>query len=134
MHDRHGLAESLTDREASFRQLPAHSSVTTLTATSQQPPESPGAARSTSVVVVRDLQKLSSLIPAWEKLAEHALERNIFYEHWMLLPALQAYGAGEDIGVALVLTEGNRLGAGSLASLPLSSYTSCSPSRSLRWR
>jgi len=37
----------------------------------------------------------------------------------MLLPALQAYGAGEDIGVALVLTEsdGRRLGAGSLAGL-----------------
>src|SRR3982074_533691 len=96
--------------------LPAHPGVSTLTATLQQPPESPGAARSTSVVVVRDLQKLSSLIPAWEKLAEHALERNVFYEHWMLLPALQTYGAGMDIGVALVLTEsdGNRPGAGSL--------------------
>ena len=99
--------------------LPAHPSVTRLTATSQQPRESSGAACSTSVVVVRDLQKLSSLIPAWQELAEHALERNIFYEHWMLLPALQAYGAGEDVGVALVLTEsdGRRLGAGSLAGL-----------------
>src|SRR5258707_14274880 len=37
----------------------------------------------------------------------------------MLLPALQAYGAGMDIGVALVLTDsdGKRLGAGSLAGL-----------------
>ena len=91
--------------------------MTTLTATLQQAAESPSAARSTSVVVVRDLQKLSSFIPAWEELAEHALERNVFYEHWMLLPALQTYGAGMDIGVALVLTEGDRLGAGSLAGL-----------------
>jgi len=93
--------------------------VTTLTATLQQAAESPSAARSTSVVVVRDLQKLSSFIPAWEELAEHALERNVFYEHWMLLPALQAYGAGKDIGVALVLidSDGNRPGAGSLAGL-----------------
>lgn len=99
--------------------LPAHPGVSTLTATLQQAAESPGAARSTSVVVVRDLQKLSSFIPAWEELAEHALERNVFYEHWMLLPALQAYGAGEDIGVALVLTDsdGNRRRAGSLAGL-----------------
>lgn len=93
--------------------------MTTLTATLQQAAESPSAARSTSVVVVRDLQKLSSFIPAWEELAEHALERNVFYEHWMLLPALQAYGAGKDIGVALVLidSDGNRPGAGSLAGL-----------------
>jgi CelD/BcsL family acetyltransferase involved in cellulose biosynthesis len=93
--------------------------VTTLTATLQQAAESPSVARSTSVVVVRDLQKLSSFIPAWEELAEHALERNVFYEHWMLLPALQAYGAGKDVGVALVLIdgEGNRPGAGSLAGL-----------------
>jgi CelD/BcsL family acetyltransferase involved in cellulose biosynthesis len=93
--------------------------VTTLTATLQQAAESPSAARSTSVVVVRDLQKLSSFIPAWQELAEHALERNVFYEHWMLLPALQAYGAGKDIGVALVLTDsdGNRPGAGTLAGL-----------------
>lgn len=70
-------------------------------------------------MVVRDLQKLSSFIPAWQELAEHALERNVFYEHWMLLPALQAYGAGKDIGVALVLidSDGNRPGAGSLAGL-----------------
>ena len=97
--------------------LPAQPSVTRLTATSQQPRESCGAARSTSVVVVRDLQKLSSLIPAWQELAENALERNVFYEHWMLLPALQAYGAGKDIGVALVLTDEKRLGGGSLAGL-----------------
>lgn len=57
----------------------------------------------TSVVVVRDLQTLSGFVPAWEELAAAALEPNVFYEHWMLLPALEAFGAGKDIKVVLVL-------------------------------
>ena len=57
----------------------------------------------TSVVVVRDLQALSGFVPAWEELAAAALEPNVFYEHWMLLPALEAFGAGKDLRVVLVL-------------------------------
>jgi CelD/BcsL family acetyltransferase involved in cellulose biosynthesis len=56
-----------------------------------------------SVVVVRDLAALSAFVPAWEELAAAALEPNVFYEHWMLLPALEAFGAGNDINVVLVL-------------------------------
>ena len=56
-----------------------------------------------SVVVVRDLSTLSRFVPAWEELAAAALEPNVFYEHWMLLPALEAFGAGKDINVVLVL-------------------------------
>jgi len=54
-------------------------------------------------VVVRDLSTLSRFVPAWEELAAAALEPNVFYEHWMLLPALEAFGAGKDINVVLVL-------------------------------
>jgi CelD/BcsL family acetyltransferase involved in cellulose biosynthesis len=54
-------------------------------------------------VVVRDAEKLASFIPAWEELADAAIEPNVFYEHWMLLPALQAFGDGEDILFVLVL-------------------------------
>ena len=53
--------------------------------------------------MVRDVQALSSFVPAWEELAAAALEPNVFYEHWMLLPALQAFGAGKDLRVVLVL-------------------------------
>jgi len=53
--------------------------------------------------VVRDLQTLSGFVPAWEDLAAAAIEPNVFYEHWMLLPALEAFGAGKDIAVVLVL-------------------------------
>jgi CelD/BcsL family acetyltransferase involved in cellulose biosynthesis len=37
---------------------------------------------------------LSAHIPAWEELAAAALEPNPFYEHWMLLPAIEAFGHG----------------------------------------
>jgi Acetyltransferase (GNAT) domain len=53
--------------------------------------------------VVRDLQTLSEFVPAWEELAAAAIEPNVFYEHWMLLPALRAFGAGKNICVVLVL-------------------------------
>ena len=53
--------------------------------------------------MVRDPQQLSSFVPAWEELAAAALEPNVFYEHWMLRPALEAFGAGKDIYVVLVL-------------------------------
>jgi CelD/BcsL family acetyltransferase involved in cellulose biosynthesis len=46
------------------------------------------------VVEVRsDAAALRALVPDWEALAADAAEPNPFYEHWMLLPALEAYGA-----------------------------------------
>src|SRR5882672_1749534 len=69
-------------------------------------PARPGSAitkRRTSVVVVRDLQTLSGFVSDWEELAAAAIEPNVFYEHWMLLPALEAFGAQKDISVVLVL-------------------------------
>jgi CelD/BcsL family acetyltransferase involved in cellulose biosynthesis len=41
-------------------------------------------------------------VPAWEELARAAREPNPFYEHWMLLPALEAFGAGQGARVVLV--------------------------------
>jgi hypothetical protein len=63
---------------------------------------SPSAMRA-SVVVLHDLATLCSIIPAWEELAANALEPNAFYEHWMLLPALQAFGVDEQLSIVLVL-------------------------------
>jgi CelD/BcsL family acetyltransferase involved in cellulose biosynthesis len=72
-----------------------------------------------SVVVVHDLERLASLVPSWEELAAAALEPNVFYEHWMLLPALKAYGVRRDIGVVLVLADlpHQQAGAGTLVGL-----------------
>ena len=55
------------------------------------------------MVVLRDPQALSAFVPAWEELAAAAIEPNVFYEHWMLLPALEAFGSGKDIAIVLVL-------------------------------
>lgn len=53
--------------------------------------------------MVRDVLALSDFIPAWEDLAEAAIEPNVFYEHWMLLPALEEFGSDRDIFVVLVV-------------------------------
>jgi CelD/BcsL family acetyltransferase involved in cellulose biosynthesis len=55
-----------------------------------------------TVTALRDRRGLEALVPAWEELARAALEPNPFYEHWMLLPALDAFGAGQDVRVVLV--------------------------------
>jgi CelD/BcsL family acetyltransferase involved in cellulose biosynthesis len=49
----------------------------------------------TIVEVLTDVAALAALVPDWEELAGQAVQPNPFYEHWMLLPALAAYGAGE---------------------------------------
>jgi len=60
------------------------------------------------VSVARNLTELESIVPAWDALARDALEPNPFYESWMLLPALRAFGAGQDVRVVLVW-KGERL-------------------------
>jgi CelD/BcsL family acetyltransferase involved in cellulose biosynthesis len=58
--------------------------------------------------VARGATELECIVPAWEELARAALEPNPFYEHWMLLPALKAFSAGQDVRVFLVWS-GERL-------------------------
>ena len=55
-----------------------------------------------SVTVARGRAELECLVPAWDELARAALEPNPFYEHWMLLPALEEFAAGQDVRVVLV--------------------------------
>src|SRR5215467_2187929 len=75
------------------------------TTSSQAGPAVPARQRRTSVVEVRELRTLLGLIPARQDLAAAAIEPNVFYEHWMLLPALGAFGAGKDIRVVLILID-----------------------------
>jgi len=56
-----------------------------------------------SVVVINDLTALEKYVPAWEDLAANAIESNAFYEPWMMMPAIQAFGAGRRLQFALVL-------------------------------
>jgi CelD/BcsL family acetyltransferase involved in cellulose biosynthesis len=63
-----------------------------------------------TIVQVRDAATLPLLMPDWEDLAADAAEPNPFYEHWMLLPALQAYQAGGEFRCIAVWVDGT-LGA-----------------------
>lgn len=62
----------------------------------------------------------AELVPAWEELAGAALEPNPFYEHWMLLPALEAFAPQPEVRLLCVWHEG-KLGA-LLPVLPLARY------------
>jgi CelD/BcsL family acetyltransferase involved in cellulose biosynthesis len=66
----------------------------------------PGAAHgtqpATSVLVVRHAHELQAHTEAWESLAANASEPNVFHEPLMLLPTLEAFGAGRDLRCILV--------------------------------
>src|SRR6478672_4780213 len=57
----------------------------------------------TRMVEVTNTGDARSLLEAWEHLAERSLERNVFAESWMLLPALDtlAHGEGARIGIVV---------------------------------
>jgi CelD/BcsL family acetyltransferase involved in cellulose biosynthesis len=55
-----------------------------------------------SVLAIEDWDELEQYGAAWDQLAAAALEPNVFYESWMLLPALRAYGADRALTVVLV--------------------------------
>jgi CelD/BcsL family acetyltransferase involved in cellulose biosynthesis len=56
--------------------------------------------------IFRDADALRTLVPEWEALAADAAEPNPFYEPWLMLPALEAYGAGEDFRCFAVWQDG----------------------------
>lgn len=56
----------------------------------------------TSVVVLKDVSELGKYVPAWEDLAKATLEPNVFFESWMLMPALRHYGSGKEVEVLLI--------------------------------
>jgi hypothetical protein len=55
-----------------------------------------------SIVITNSLEGLQAHLEAWQSLSENAIEANIFYEPLMMLPAIEAFGAGEDLYFALV--------------------------------
>lgn len=59
-----------------------------------------------SVTVVHTAAELAAHVPAWDALAADAVEPNVFYESWMLLPALEAFGQQAGLRVVLVYTTG----------------------------
>ncbi|MDB5302801.1 MAG: hypothetical protein JWM97_350 [Phycisphaerales bacterium] len=68
---------------------------------------SPGAApagkRLFSIIVARDEEGLRPWLAQWEGLAADAIEPNVFYEPWMLLPAMRHLAAGVQLRTLLIL-------------------------------
>lgn len=57
---------------------------------------------SSSTVELTSISTLpEALISHWEKLARHASEPNIFYEHWLLKPAFKYFSTNPDLHVFL---------------------------------
>src|SRR5438270_6309679 len=55
----------------------------------------PPPTRCTPEVIVADrLDAMEPHVIAWEELSQAAIEPNVFFEPWMLLPAVGAFGAG----------------------------------------
>ena len=57
-----------------------------------------------SVTVVATPADLARFLPAWEDLAASALEPNVFYEPWMMMPALHNLGAAKTLLISLIFT------------------------------
>lgn len=66
---------------------------------------------------VTDWKQLELLQAEWTDLAASAIEPNPFYEPWMLLPALRAFGAGRDLEVVLVFAPSRVKGRKQLCGL-----------------
>jgi CelD/BcsL family acetyltransferase involved in cellulose biosynthesis len=55
-----------------------------------------------SAVGIIDPSELEEHLPAWDDLAAKAVEPNVFYESWMLLPAMRTLGEGRRLTAVLV--------------------------------
>jgi CelD/BcsL family acetyltransferase involved in cellulose biosynthesis len=59
-------------------------------------------------VVLENSAELRAHVSAWEDLAANAVEPNVFYEPWLLMPALDAYARGERLRIVLVYADDAR--------------------------
>ena len=97
MGDEHVTRRSILDDSASGRRRPARP------ADGPRPVAGAVNKSSLSVTVVEDLTDLERYVPAWEDLAACAIEPNVFYEPWMLMPAIRTFGAGQPMQFTLIL-------------------------------
>jgi hypothetical protein len=77
--------------------------------TTQPSPRSEAVATSKTemhIVVVRRADELARHVATWDNLAANACESNVFYESWMLLAALEAFGAGQRLEFHLIFAPG----------------------------
>jgi len=63
---------------------------------------SPARTAAPTVEAVTDPDRAAALAEPWQALSERALDRNPFFEPWLLLPALGTYGEGDSVVLAVV--------------------------------
>src|SRR6476661_1036088 len=54
------------------------------------------------VKVVREPSELLEYVPEWQELADSAIEPNVFYEPWFLLPAIEAFSPQQGLEFVLI--------------------------------
>lgn len=59
-------------------------------------------AHALKVVVVENEEELYNHVPAWQDLADHAMEANVFYEPWLLMPALRTLNRGTPLRLVFI--------------------------------
>jgi CelD/BcsL family acetyltransferase involved in cellulose biosynthesis len=79
-----------------------------------------------SLVIVRSAEELAEHGQALDDLAANTLEPNVFYEPWMLLPALRAFACHQPLELALIYRNGPGKSQVLCGFLPLE--------RQLRWK
>lgn len=82
-----------------------------LTETSVMTSASPPPAVQNSILSAQfacEADPAAQLADRWQALADNPLERNVFYEPWMLLPAMQAFGQERDLRVLFVFRNGSK--------------------------
>ncbi|HJQ69211.1 MAG TPA: GNAT family N-acetyltransferase [Blastocatellia bacterium] len=62
-------------------------------------------------IEVRGSEALAQHLADWDDLCRQSLEPNVFYEPWMLLPAVEAFGEGLDLRFVLIYAEDRAGGA-----------------------
>jgi CelD/BcsL family acetyltransferase involved in cellulose biosynthesis len=61
------------------------------------------------VTLVRSVEELANHVEAWDALAKNAVEPNLFYESWMVLPGARAFIEGSERFEALLVHHGDVL-------------------------
>jgi CelD/BcsL family acetyltransferase involved in cellulose biosynthesis len=84
---------------------------------------------------VTDINKLRDIVPAWDLLTRNALEPNVFYESWALLPALEHLATPHQSVAVLLIWKDNAHSKliGLLPVLHEASYYKCPASHWLNW-
>jgi len=71
-------------------------------ATRDKSPNRPAYTHALKVVVIENDEELCSHVPAWQDLADHAMEANVFYEPWLLRPALRTLNRGTPLRLVFI--------------------------------